>query len=258
MPGPRVPNDEENFEIPEDGEQHGEEGSDAGQLDDEGGDEAEDRPQPEGEEAEEGPVDEKPQRQEGRADRRFQKLSNSLKQANERAARVEQELAALRAERARPQQTQETPEQERARIALMTQEERVTYLLEKSAKQNEQAIRQVQFAAADQSDRAAYQAKAAYDPRFRKFEGEVESRLADLRRQGGNANREVVLAYLIGEKVLGAQPKVDDARRQGQQRIQRQQARATSGRSDLPANRARAGAGNSLADIERRLDGVPL
>ena len=127
-----------------------------------------------------------------------------------------------------------------------------------AAKQNAQQIGLMRFESADRADKASYDAKATYDPRYKRFQADVDAQLALARRAGLSPDRETVLKYVIGEKVLAAKPKVDKARQDGQRRIERQQARAESGRSDRQAERSRGGAGNSIADLERRLDGVRL
>jgi hypothetical protein len=251
---PKRPEDE--IEIPEDEVESEEAGGEPGSDDDEGGDETEDRQAAETREGEEGQVEEPPQRKPGRAERAVLEAKKLAREASERATALEREMAAMRAERAQPKQ--ETEAEERARLTLMTAEERLDYRLEKAAKQNEHQIGMMRFESADRADKAGFEAKASYDPRYKRFSADVEAQLAQARRNGLNPNRETVLKYIIGEKVLEAKPKVDKARQDGQRRIQRQQASAQSGRSDRPAERTRGGAGNSLADLERRLDGVRL
>jgi hypothetical protein len=256
---PKRPNDE--IEIPNDeleAEDGGESesGGDAGQDDDEGGDEAEGRQDDQAGQGEEGQVEEPPARKPGRAERAVLEAKKAAREAVEAKTALEREIASMRAERAQPKQ--ETEDQERARLQLMTTDERVTYMIEKAAKQNAHQIGLMRFESADRADKASYEAKATYDPRYKRFEADVVEQLAQARRAGLNPDRETVLKYVIGEKVLGAKPKVDKARQDGQKRIARQQATASSGRSDRQTERARGGNSGSLSDLERRLDGVRL
>ena len=62
---------------------------------------------------------------------------------------------------------------------------------------------------------------------------EVETELANLRRQGQNVDREALANYLIGKRARARGPKaVDKQRKTGERNIQRQSARPSAGRSD--------------------------
>src|SRR6185437_7832447 len=183
---PKDPNDDE--EILE------ENAEDAGLDDDEGGDEAETGQKSEDAETEEGQVEE-PQ---SRGERRFQKLSTTARESAARAQALEVEVRQLRAEReqreaAARQPKEESPEEEAARLALMTVEERVDYRLEKAERRHQREIAMTRFQAADMADRAAYESKAAANPRYKRYAKEVEDLLASERRAGRDFPRETVL-----------------------------------------------------------------
>jgi len=231
---------------------------DAGLDDDESGDEAETGQKLEDAEAEEGQVEE-PQ---SRGERRFQKLSTTARESAARAQALEIEVRQLRAEReqreaAARQPKEESPEEEAARLALMTVEERVDYRLEKAERRHQREIAMTRFQAADMADKAAFESKASSNPRYKRYAKEVEDLLASERRAGRDFTRETVLRFVLGGKVLDGGPTRDKAERAGKERIQRQQARADSGRSDRAASR-RGGGGDSIADLERRLAGVNI
>ena len=219
--------------------------------DDEGGDDAEAGQEPEKDQAEEGQV-EKP----SRATRAVQEAKRVAREAADKASRLEQELAALRAERAKPQA--EAPEAENARLALMTAEERMEYRLEKAERENKRQMGLMQFQMADAADKAAFEAKGAYEPRFRKYASDVEAMLAQERRAGRDFPRETILRFVLGGKVLDAKKDVARQKDQGRENIRRQQTRPSGGQSDVAARRSRTGQGDSVADLERRLENVQI
>ena len=255
---PRIPQDDEDNEalaLPEDDDVQ--EGHDAGSDDDGSGDEAgSEGGEKAADEAEEGLEPERPQ---SRATRAVQAAKQAAREATERAARIEQELQALRNERQQQrQQTEETEEQFNARLQLMTVEERVDAKMARLQTRMTRDAAVAQFRAADMADRASYDAMAASDPRFKRYAGDVENTLAQARAQGNwSLDRRTILAYVIGQKVLGNKETIDRAKAQGQQRVQRQQARTNGGRSDqAPAQRRRFAADDmSLEAIEARLEG---
>lgn len=249
---------DDDLEIDEDEvEDEGQE-NEPGLLDDEGGDEAEARQKSEDAEGEEGQVAPKP----SRSTKAVQEAKRIAREATADKAKLEREVAELRAERQRSEPKGETPEQEAARLALMTVEERVDYKLDKAKKEHERALGVVRFQSVDAADKAAYQAKGAYDPRFTKYAAEVEQVLANTRRDtphvGMSLTREDVLQYVLGRKVLANRAKATEQRANGNRNIQRQRTTPDSSRSDRAAPRGRTGTGNALADLERRLEGVEI
>ena len=242
--------DEEDLALPdEEGE------GDTGRDDDESGDASEAGQESQDAEAQEGEV--VPPPEPSRATRRVQEAVRAAREASDKAAALEREIAALRAERQQQQQApQETPEQEAARLALMTAEERIDYRLNKAEQRHTQEMRLMAFRTSDATDKASYEAKAAYDSRYKKYQKEVEEVLAQERARGSNPPREVVLKYVLGDKLMAANSQREKAAQAGKERIRQQQSRADSGRSDRPTQRTRAGQGNTLSELEKRLDGV--
>ena len=241
--------DDEDLKLPED-----EDEGQPGQLDDESGDEAETGQESPDAETEEGQVDE--ERQPSRATKRVQELRRVAQEASERAARVEREIAELRAERSRPQpQQQESPEQEQARLALMTTEERIEYRLNKAEQRHQREMNMTRFQAADMADKAAYESRASVDPRYKKYSKEVEDLLLRERSAGRDFPRETILKFVLGSKVMENQSSRERAAKEGKERINRQTTRPAEGRSDRAAPRERVGQGSTLRDLERRLEG---
>lgn len=247
---PKDPDDEEIVLQEED---------DAGLDDDEGGDEAETGQELADEEAEERLVEEP----KSRGDKRFQKLSNTAREEAARRQALEVEVQQLKSERAAREAAAARPkersaEEEAASLALMTVEERVDYRLEKAERRHQHEIALTRFQAADMADKAAYDSKASANPRYKRYEKEVEGLLASERRAGRDFTRETVLRFVLGGKVLDGGPVRDKAAARGKENIRRQTARADSGRSDQAAPRRGDSSGNSLAALERRLNGVTI
>ena len=233
--------DEDDIELPEDqnGEVHDEtedeetqsEGADEtdGESDGDEGQDGESEEAPEVLKGEGG--DEPPAKPASRAQRAVLAAKAQAKAADERAAKVEHELAQLRSERQRA--SQENEEQaERERLALMTTEEKVEYHLTKLQRQQEAFQRQQQFMQVDQSDRAAYLAKAAADPRYKKYEAEVERGVQAARSRGYNLTREETLALILGYKVLSGKTAAAGAKGAAGERVRRQTTKPSSGSSD--------------------------
>ncbi len=224
---------------------------DAGGAEDDGGEEGSegvDGDADSGEEAEGADeVEGQPRRAKklGRGERRIETLRKAVesertkREAAER--RFNDELARMREERANPRVSpEEEAVRERELLAVMTPEEKMNYTLEKATRSNQQAMRQMQMQHQDAIDKATYQGKASVDPRYRKYEAEVEEGVNRLRSQGQFVTRDAYLKYLLGEKLL-AQPAAD---RKGQKdaakkRVAAQKGTALNGRGDASADRGR-------------------
>ena len=173
-----------------------------------------------------------------RGERRFQRLANETREANIRAERLERELQEIRAERQR--QTAQTQEREISaeEMSLWSTDQIVQYRLDKATGKFNQTLQQMQFQNQESSDKTSFQSLCATDSRAKKYADEVETRLLELRRQGQNAQREVILKYLLGEKLLQQSAKAtSQQRKQGEQRIARQRGSNPPPRSDTRAGR---------------------
>ena len=140
----------------------------------------------------------------------------------------------------------------------MTVDERVDYKLNKALAKQQFELNVAKFQSFDSSDKAAFAAKLASEPRFKRHEKEVETVLADARRGGQSFTREQILAFVLGQKVMQGGATREKAVTAGAKRIQSQQARADSGRGDRAAPSRNSGTGNSIRDLERRLEGVNI
>ncbi len=186
----------------------------------------------------------------GRAQRAVLAAKAEARAAREKAEAVERELASLRAER--QQNTQRETERERQeRLALMTSEERMEFHLQELRQQQEQFQRQTLAQQQDSQDRATYLAKAAADPRYKKYEAEVEQTLQDTRARGFAFTREFVLAMLLGHKVLAGDKGVTAAaKKAGAARVNSQRTNPSGAASD------QGGRTRKEKSLRERLEGV--
>lgn len=126
-------------------------------------------------------------------------------------------------------QPQETPEQARERINNMDQGQFAQFILG----QMDQRAQNAEFAARDVADKAALDAEIAGDKRLAPFKAKVESRLAELRRNGQNVDRITLLNHEIGLAFReGKTRSTNRAQKAADANRQRQTARPTGGRSD--------------------------
>lgn len=185
-----------------------------------------------------------------RASRAVMQAKAEAKAAREKADAIERELASLRAER--QQHTQQVSERERQeRLALMTSEERMEFHLQELRAQQEQFQRQTQAQQADQADRAAYLAKAAIDPRYKKYEAEVERELQSARARGLSITREGILAFVLGHKILtGDKSVATAAKKAGAARVNSQRTNPGGAASD------QGGRKRGEKSLRERLEGV--
>ena len=223
---------------------------DAGQDDVESGDDTETGQEPSEAKAEDGEVAPRAARATARQDN-YREIA---RQEAEHRARVEREIADLRQQLQARQPQEESEEQFEARLQLLPVDDRVRERLGRSEKRHQRELLYTRLQSADAADRASYQSRAAVDTRYRKYEQQVEQILATERRQGRDFPRDTILKFILGEKVMANAAKINEARKQGKQRIDRQQAKPIEGRSDRQVQRrGRLGEGNSIEDLEYRL-----
>jgi hypothetical protein len=240
-----------------------EEGSDAATdqaEEDDGRDEGSPGPGP-GEEAvdEEGDDEEgqEPLREVGppvsRRETRIRNLNRRLQDQTRRNEDLERRLMQLETNRQQPPQRQEmSPEEEQARLNVMTPEERMSYQLDKGMRQINSMTRDAQIASANQADRAHFMNLTATDRLARRFAPQVEQLFNTLAQQGRMTGREIILDYLIGQAARQAagSSRVRQQRNQAKTNINRQRVNSGAGRSDVSSERRRGG-----QTLEQRLEG---
>src|SRR5215471_7437594 len=154
--------------------------------------------------------------------------------------------------RVHPPQPAETPEQERARLEMMTPEERADYRVNKAINrfQNEAAVSN--FHNQDRMDRSTFDAECRVNPLARRFSDEVERELVKIRSEGGNVPRQAVLFYVMGRALYDKESKTRDKRTiTAQKHVRSAQARSGNSRGDISGGRSSGG-----KSLEDRLDGM--
>ena len=196
-------------------------------------------------------VDEPTRRKPSRSEARIQRLAAERAADRAEKEQLRRELAELRGTvHARTQN--ETAEQEGARLALMTPEERSEYRLNKATENHRRDMANLAMRLEDSSDRSAFEAKATVDPVYRRHAAEVEQRLTALRQQGQNIGREHLLRYIVGEKALERARKDGNRHeRRGKEAIERERVKPGNGRGDVQSRR-----GKEADTPRKRLEGV--
>ncbi len=203
--------------------------------------------------------DEPPARPLSRAEKRVQSALSTAKAAEERAARIESELAALRAERTRGN-TEAAQAAERQRLEMMSPEERAEYRVSQIEKTLRAELEQTKFNIWDQADKASFETVLAARTDLPKDAAQkVEEYVAQMRASGTNAPRATVLRYVIGDLVLAATPKARArAERTAETNRQRQTVSAPRvARGDV-SRQGRRGSANTPEGREARLMDRPI
>jgi hypothetical protein len=207
--------------------------------------------------------DEPPARSGGRADRRIEALLA-------RQRELEDEVRSFRTRDTMPapaaQPQFETDAQFNARIANLPPDERIEARYVRSEQINNARQSQFQTNMLLQADKASYDAKAASNKIYKKYQAEVENELAKALRgervswsaaPDAGSIREQILDILIGRKVRqansGASQEVERQRNQGQRNIRRQTTQPNNPRGDTQGERSRSG-GNEREARRRRLE----
>lgn len=161
------------------------------------------------------------------------------------------EIERLRAQPQPVQQRQGDPEAERRRYEAMTPEQRVMHAAAVAEERMAAFTARAEFNAHDSADKAAFDGKALFDPRYRKYASEVEAQLLNLRKQGQNAPREALLNYLIGQKIMANGPKARKQVAEGQREVRRQTTQPDKPKGDVQGKRGT----DERAARKKRLEG---
>jgi hypothetical protein len=206
--------------------------------------------------AETEPQGERQERRPSRGENRFQRQQNENVRLNGELAAANRRLDDLSRQMAEARKPAvESPEQRQARFALMTPQEQMQETLRESEQRFSSQMSQMQMQMAEQNDRTQYQTQARVDPLYAKWGPRVEGKLAEMRANGQNAPRDVVLRYLIGEAALERRgSKAGKAEvAQAQNRVRAARTRPGNAGSDTQSTRR-----SSEASLERRLENVQI
>jgi len=224
------------------------------ESDDEGDDNAE------GDEPAAAGGEEPPERQ-SRGDRTVGTLRKLARDRAEENAKLTRDLAEMRGRidqlSRQPAAPIETAAQRAERMALMSPEERAMEMVNESLQRHGAQQQQLTNSLLDQSDRSAFEARAAATPLLRKLAPEVERvRQTIMQRDGNQISRMDVATYLIGQKVLQQGGKGKPA---AQARRRQQQVRPVSGRGDVASPRRERGrGGDPVAAFEDKFGDLPI
>lgn len=172
-------------------------------------------------------------------------------EAAERRAENAERLAREADERHRARQEPvETPEQEAAKLALMTPYEQLQYSqrkIDKALANHDQRVQRGVLQASNAADKSSFEAFVSDKPQLKKIAADVEKKHAELMAQGATPSRMDVAKYMLGELALKASqtPEARKANNDRRDRVQRQQARPGTPASDVRGERRR---GNTLED----------
>jgi hypothetical protein len=203
-----------------------------------------------------------------RGQNRFQRLSNEnaeLKRQLDTERRMRQPVSS-----ATPQMPQAPRMQDfslaleddatfRARLDLVSADERYELRQQRSEQRNELRFMQQQFATAQQQDKTNWDASCAANQRRQRWSERVErERDRLIREEGKYINREVVYKFLLGEWLDSpdGQKRMSKRREAARQRVQSQETRPVSPRSD--ADRTQRGRLNERDARARRLEGQQI
>jgi hypothetical protein len=195
---------------------------------------------------------EPPARAATRGENRFQTLRNDNQRLDRELAETRRRLDEITRTMQRP--AGETPESRAQRHALMTPQEIMQESLRESEARMAQQLQTMQMQNFDVADRTAFQAKAASDPVYAKYGPKVEGKLAEMRARGQNAERDVILKFLIGEAALERRGSKEGRRevQQAAQRVRAQRVRPANSGSDTQTER------RQQSSVERRLENVQI
>jgi hypothetical protein len=238
----------------EDFEDLGDEGPDEGGVD---ADSGEDESTGEDEGQEDGRSEAEPAEPVRRPSRAERRVETALREAREAKA----ELARLREtqthSQSREQQEREAA-QERERLANMDPEQRLEYRILKQEQAHRQEMQQLQFTMQDSADKTAFEGLCARNPVAQRLQGEVEDRLAEMRRGGTTAPRETVLRWVIGDRALANATRAKGrATKRAETNRVAQTTRPGSGRGDV-AGETRRATGDSREARAKRLEGLNI
>lgn len=139
------------------------------------------------------------------------------------------------------------------KLARMTPEERLDYKANQAMARVDHAQKIAEFKNQDIADRSEFLSKISNNPSLLAMKEEVENRLADLRKQGQNVSREVMLKFIIGEKGLNAALKGSGRKQRNaaQENVRRATTKSPAGRGNVNGSGTTAGksAKERLANI---------
>jgi len=208
-------------------------------ADEAGGDADGDEQEGEGEEAED-EIAAEPAPRRGGGSETIRAQRRRAQEAEERATRLERELAEARgfqngvqARQVDPQAAARAEQEFYASLELMQPAQAYQAIVARERQLVGAHLQQVEFRSNDRADKQAYDIAARSSRVHQQYRSQVEQTLAAERAQGRNPDREVILKYLVGNDVLDRANRAAPAQRNGAaRRVAAQQSRPTGARGD--------------------------
>ena len=203
------------------------------------------------------PADKVADKAPSRGESRIQKLrareAATRRQLADANRRVDELLRMQRQQPAMaPPQPTETPAQREARRSQMSPEEKIREDMRERDDRVDRMLSQVAYGNADQTDKMLYEAKAAANPRMKRWAAHVEKVRQELAQKGQFVDRTTIYYHEIG-RAMDEQASSPKQREAAARRVRAQTTRPGSARSDTAASRQRTG-----RTPEERLADVPL
>lgn len=209
---------------------------------DEGADETDEDPAPAGDD----PTDDDPEpapRTMTRGQKAIVELRERAKNAEKMAKEAKDELDAQRAQRNQRPDPTFAEEEAKLRDANTSDLEKWQINSNRALRQSQAQSQAALARAEDLSDKASYTQKSIKNPIYEKYHDRVEEKLAKIRAQGGNIDREFLLHKMIGEDVTAGKFTAKSAASTGTKTIAR--GKSPGARSDTPAR-------GRMSDREKR------
>jgi hypothetical protein len=210
--------------------------------------------EPEGDEPE-GDEPEGDAQLQNRRESRIARQARENRELREAKAKLEGELNAVR-QRSEPKIDPAEAQRQRAeKLALMDPAEKMAFEANEKVTQLQNETVKTQLMMADMMDKNAYGLLCTSDPVAKKYAGEVEAALAEMRKNGTQAPRETLLNYIIG-KHAREDAKKGNVRKQTRAekeaaaaRVAKSKGAGTSARGDVEKNKG----GDDAASLKQRI-----
>jgi hypothetical protein len=212
----------------------------------------------EGEEGQEDEVADEPPapRRSGGGSETIRAQRRARQEAEERAARLERELAEARgfqqgmqARQVDPQAAARAEQEFYASLELMPPAQAYQAIVARERQNVGTALQQIEFRSNDRADKQAYDIAARTSRVHQQYRSQVEQTLASERAAGRNPDREVILKFLVGNDVLERSARAAPAQRNGAAaRIAQQRTQPTGARSNVSPGGRRPAPGSREAD----------
>jgi len=183
------------------------------------------------------------------------------KEAEERTARLEREMADLRTAMTQPRMSEaemyRAQQAEQERLQLMSPEERADYRVAQAEQRIRAEMQQVRFTSAEAADKAAFKSLAQSNPLAKKYAVEVEADFARRLAAGKPVEREIILQNLVGKAMIDRA--VSASAKQGKaasRRVAAAEGRPARAGGDTASDRSNRGGDLSIAEFERKYGNV--